>query len=351
VYGLEFQRERSLKRTSKLVILLFLTTLISCVPVSAQTDQGFEWGFAYDDEIHFMMHLNATDLHIDEEIYIVSNDTLPSIPGSMDNWTDIPYTGMKAYYANGTQLGIEILTFVCMYNVYLPIGNWELLSSLAQTTLDVENFTLDVEDPFFWGYSWEDENWVRSEGEVTIYSNYTLYVHVAYLKTDGFLTHYSVDAYNTTTGADAGEITLERMDIEQYTETTPPIILNQPSDFQYFEGRVGYNITWYASDDYPSTYEIYVKHDPLPPTPPIPCLPSLLKSGLWNDSSEAITLNVDGLSEGLHRYILVVYDVRGNNATDSVTVTVRSETVLPWVLISVFGGVVIVIAAVVVRRR
>jgi hypothetical protein len=334
-----------------LVVFLFLATLIPAVPVIAQTDQGFEWGFAYDDEIHFMMHLNGTGLHIDEEIYLVSNDTLPIIPDSMDNWTDIPYTVMYAYYANGTQLGFEILAFVAMYNAYLPIGNWTFLSTLAQTTHTVENFVLDPEDPHFWGYSWEDDDWVLTEGEVTIYSNYTLNVHVEYLKTDGFLANYSVDAYNTTTGADAGEIVLERMGMEKYRETTDPIILNQPSDFGYIEGQTGFNITWYASDDYPSTYEIYVKHDPLPPMAVLPGYPSLLKSGLWNDSSESITLNIDGLSEGLHRYILVVYDVRGNNATDSVTVTVRPVTVLPWILISVVGGVVIVIAAVVVRRR
>jgi hypothetical protein len=347
----DFLRERKLKRVSIFLVLLFLTTLIPAVPVIAQTDQGFEWGFAYDDEFHFMMHLNGTGIHIDEEIYMVSNDTLPSIPESMDNWTDIPYTGIDVYYANETQLGIEVLTFVAMYNVYLPIGNWTFLSTLAQTTHTVENFTLDPGDPFFWGYSWEDDNWVLSGEGWTIWSNYTLYVHVEYLKTDGFIAHYSVDAYNTTTGADAGEIVLERMGIEKYGETTDPIIMNQPDDIEYIEGQVGYTITWYASDDYPSTYEIYVKHDPLPPGLPTLEAPGLLKLGLWNDSSEAITLNVDGLSTGIHHYILVVYDVRGNNASDGVSVTVRPVTVLPWILISVVGGVVIVIAAVVVRRR
>ncbi|MHA1964944.1 MAG: hypothetical protein ACXACG_15510 [Candidatus Thorarchaeota archaeon] len=340
-----------MKHVSKFVVLLLLATLVSAVPVIAQTDQGFEWGFAYDDEIHFMMHLNGTGFHIDEEIYLISNDTLPNIPDSMDNWTDIPYTGIFAYYANGTQLGIEILAFVAMYNVYLPIGNWTFLSTLAQTTHTVENFILDPEDPQFWGYSWEDDDWVLTDGGVTIYSNYTLNVHVEYLKMDGFLANYSVDAYNTTTGADAGEIVLERMGIEQYRETTDPIILNQPSDFAYIEGQVGYNITWYASDDYPGTYEILIKHDPLPPGLPTLEAYGLLKSGLWNDSSEAISIVVDGLSAGIHHYILVVYDVRGNYASDGVRVVVRPVTVLPWILISVVGGVVIVIAAVAFRRR
>jgi hypothetical protein len=307
------------------------------MPINAQTDQGFEWGFAYDDEFHFMMHINGTGFHIDEEIYVILNDTIPAIPDSMDNWTDIPYTGIWAYYANGTQLGIEILMFIAMYNVHLPIGNWDLLSTLAQTTHNVENFTLDPEDPFFWGYSWEDADWVLSGDGWTIWSNYTLNVHVAYLKTDGFLTHYSVDAYNTTTMADEGEITLERLDIEKYSETTVPTT-DHPSDITYIEGQVGNNITWHASDDYPSSYEILVDG-------------TLLRTGSWNLTSEAITVIVDGQTAGEYNYTLVVYDVRGNSVSDEVLVTVEPPTVLPWIMISVVGGILIVIVAVVLRRR
>jgi hypothetical protein len=315
--------------------------------VVAQTDQGFEWGFAYDDEIHFMMHLNGTGMQIDEEIYLVSNDTLPTIPDSMDNWTDIPYTVIYAYYANGTQLGIEILSFVAMYNAYLPIGNWNYLSELAENTHTVENFTLDPEDPCFWGYSWEDDDWVLQEGQVTIYSNYTLYVHVEYLKTDGFLTHYSVDAYNTTTGADAGEITLERIGIEQYRETTAPTI-DHPNDIWYIVGQEGNSITWHASDDNPHRYAIYIE---VPGMVKIPCTVDPDISGLWNHTSEAITVVVDGLAAGEYNYTIIVYDVRGNYALDSVMVRVESVTVLSWILVSVVGGIVIVMAAVVVRRR
>jgi hypothetical protein len=105
--------------------------------MSAQTNQGFEWGFAYDDVFYFMMHLEGDGMLIDEEIHLELNDTLPVIPDSMDNWTDIPYTGIWAFYANGSQLGIEILTFVAMYNVHLPIGDWTLLSTLAQATHNI----------------------------------------------------------------------------------------------------------------------------------------------------------------------------------------------------------------------
>jgi hypothetical protein len=329
------------------VVLLVLATLISAVPVTAQTDQGFEWGFEYDDEIHFMMHLNATGFHIDEEIFLVSNDTLPAIPDSIDNWTDIPYTGIEAYYANRTQLGIEILTFVAMYNAYVPIGNWALLSDLAYYRHNVENVTHASVYPSFWGYRWEDDDWLLADGGMTVYSNYTINVHVEYLKTDGFLAHYSVDAYNTTTMADAGEIVLERMGIEEYRETIEPIIANHPSDIVYIDGQVGHSITWYASDENPGAYVVVLTH------PTYLIAPFTIKSGLWNHSSEAITVVVDGFSVGEHVISLIVYDLSGNHDSDKVLLTVLDESVvdLLWIMIFVTGGIILAIAAIVYRRR
>jgi hypothetical protein len=343
----KFLEGRNLRRVSILVVLLLLATLIPAVPVIAQSDQGFEWGFAYDDEFHFMMHLNSTGLQIDEEIYLVSNDTLPSIPDSIENWTDIPYTGIEAYYANGTQLGIEILTFVAMYNAYVPIGNWSCLSSLAYRTHDVENVILAVVEPSFWGYRWEDDDWVLSDGGVTVYSNYTINVHVEYFKTDGFLANYTVDAYNKTTGADAGEIVLERLGIEEYRETTDPIITNNPGDIWYIEGQEGHSITWYASDDNPGTYRVIRTH----PTQLV--APFTIKSGLWNHSSEAITVVVDGFSAGPHVISLIVYDLSGNHDSDRVKLTVIEESAvrLVWIMIFVTGGIILVIVAIVYRRR
>lgn len=322
---------------SKVVVVLLLTSLVCVIPVTAQTDQGFEWGFEQDDAFHFMMHVNGTGFQLDEEIYLDLNDTLPSIPDSMDDWSQIPNVTIDAFYANGTRLGIEVLMFVAMYNAHLPIGNWDLLSTLAETTHDVENFTLDPDDSCFWGYSWEDDNWVLSGDGWTIWSNYTLYVHVDYLKTDGFLTHYSVDAYNTTTMADAGEITLERLDLEKYIETTNPS-LNHPDNIMFIEGQEGNSITWQPYDENPGSYEILVDGE-------------LHRSGLWNLTSEAIVEIVDHLTVGNYNYTLIVYDVRGNSASDTVMVTVQPATSMPLVLISVLAGVGVFVVVVAVFRR
>ncbi|MFW9799413.1 MAG: hypothetical protein ACFFD9_03180, partial [Candidatus Thorarchaeota archaeon] len=282
--------EKSMNRTFKLVIILFLAALMCSMPVTAQTNQGFEWGLTQDDVFHFRMYLEGDGLFIDEDIYFEFNATLPTIPDSMDNWTDIPWglispppppgPVMNTYYANGTEMGIEVLTFAAVYNMFLPVGNWALLSTLAQDTLPLENLTLDPEDPYFWGYNWEDTDWVVNGDPPTIYSNYTLYVHVDYLKVDGFLSRYSVDAYNTTTKEKTGTVTVDRLGIEQYEETTAPT-LNHPADIEYEQGQTGNSITWSPSDEYPSSYQILLDG-------------SILRSGPWNSTTEAIVAVVDG---------------------------------------------------------
>jgi hypothetical protein len=307
-------------------------------PVVAQTNQGFEWGFAWDDVFHFMMHLDGDGMLIDEGIYFQLNETLPTIPNSMDNWTDIPWAVVNSHYANGTEMGLEVIVFLAAHNVHVPIGNWPLLSSLYLDTLEVENLTMDPEDPHFWGYSWEDDDW--EYGWVHSAEGLTLEVHVDYLKTDGFLAHYSVESYNTTTREKTGELTAYRLGLEQYTETTAPT-LDHPADIRYFVGQTGNSISWNPSDDYPASYQILVDN-------------TVLVSGNWNSTTEEIVVIVDGHDVGEYNYTVVVVDVRGNTATDEVLVTVQAPDIfgnLPLIAVFVVGGLVLVMVAMVVRRR
>lgn len=326
-----------MNRVSPFVLSLFLVFLLCALPVLAQTNQGFEWGVNTGDEIHFMFHAVGDGMTIDEEIYIVANATT-TIPDFIIDWTEIPRDTIRAYYANGTQMGIEVLIFVAAYNILLPIGNWALISTLAHDTLGVENYTEDSDDPFFWGYSWEDDNWTVTDG-IPVYSNYTLNVHVDYLKVDGFLSHYSVDSFNTTTKEKTGEATLVRMGLEQYTETTSPT-LNHPADIEYTAGQTGNSITWSPSDEYPGSYQILLDG-------------SILRSGTWNSTTESIVAVVDGHAVGEYNYTVIVADVRGNTAVDEVMVTVVPPPFDPMIAVIAIAaaGVVIVIVAVAIRRR
>ncbi len=318
---------------SSMLILLLSITLFS-TSIIASTDQGFEWGVDTGDEIHFMFHVDGDGLFIDEEIYVEANASLP-IPDSITNWTDIPLATIHGYYTNGTEMGIEVILLIAAYNFQLPIGNWSYLDYLAYYTHDVENYTADDTDPYFWGYSWEDENWTLAGDGWTLFSNYAIEVHVSYLKVDGFISHYSVIATNRTTDVKSGEITLERLGLEQYTDRIDPI-LNQPADIEYTFGDSGHNITWVASDDHPVSYQI-------------------LKDGVeviggdWDSSPEEFTIDVDELEIGDYAYHITVTDIAGNTAYDDVYVTVLepgtglfNNPVLIFTIIGVIAGVAVV---------
>ena len=330
-----------MKRAVAFLILALMITSLSFMPVLAATDQGLEWGINTGNQFHFMLHVDGDGMLIDEEIYIIANTTTP-VPDSMTNWTDIPLDTLDAFYANDTEMGIEVLLLLAAYNFVVPIGNWTFLSGLAASTIGVENFTLDDEDPNFWGYSWEDDNWTISGENWIIYTDYSLAVHVDFFKIDGFLAHYSVVATNRTTQDLSGEITLERMGLEQYTDDTTPI-LNHPTDIEYELGETGHNITWISSDEYPASYQIFKDG-------------SEVMGGDWISSPEEFSISVDGLEIGTYNYTISVVDIRGNTASDEVIVTVQLPTNLPTdnlLVIGLVAGaiVVLLVVAVVLRKR
>jgi hypothetical protein len=312
--------------------------MLSSPPVIAQTNQGLEWGFDPENEYHFMMNLEGDGMLINEEIYVNSSDPLPTIPDSLDNWTDIPWVALDAYFTNGTDLGIYVILFLTALNFHLPIGNWTLMSSIYSTTLNVDHFALDADDPYFWGYSWDDDDF--EYGPVSVEEGFTIFVHVDYFKEDGYLSYYSVESFNTTTMEKEGELTLDRLGLGQYRDTSVPV-LNQPDDISYFEGSSsGENITWTPSDDYPLSYEVYANG-------------TVLISGDWNSSSESINVPVWGLEAGQYNYTIVVSDFAGNTAMDTVMVSVQSVDVLDiafLVVVLMGAGIVIVIVAFGYRR-
>jgi len=327
-----------MKRSSELAGALLLAALILSLPVAAQTNQNFDWGFVWDTEFHFDMYIEGNGMLIDEEIYFQLNETLPTIPDSMDNWTDIPWATVNSYYANGTKMSLEVILFVPAHNLHVPIGNWPLLSTLYLDTLNVDNLTMDPVDPHFWGYSWADDNW--SYGWIHASEGLTLEVHVDYLKTDGFLAHYSIESYNTTTREKTGELIAYRLGLEPYADSTAPT-LDHPADVSYFVGQTGNSVTWNPSDDYPASYQVLLDD-------------IVLASGDWNSTTEDIIVSVDGHEVGEYNYTIIVADVAGNFASDEVIVTVEAPDMfgnLPLIAVFVVAGVVIAIVAVVVRKR
>ncbi|MDF1539777.1 MAG: hypothetical protein P1Q69_12825 [Candidatus Thorarchaeota archaeon] len=90
-------------------------------------------------------------------------------------------------------------------------------------------------------------------------------------------------------------------------------LITQPENVTYIERKVGNWFSWLTTDAHPSDYVVYRDNE-------------VLKSGPLNDTSETITLFIDGLSVGLHNYTLLVSDSVGNTATNTVWVTVIEST-------------------------
>ncbi|MGV9169957.1 MAG: ABC transporter substrate-binding protein, partial [Promethearchaeia archaeon] len=97
--------------------------------------------------------------------------------------------------------------------------------------------------------------------------------------------------------------------------------IDSPQDIEYERFATGNSITWDPSGIAPGSYEILRNG-------------TLVKSGAWNESSEIISISVDGLDVETYNYTLIVYDANGNSATDSVMVTVCPPTSMtldhPW---------------------
>ncbi|MHA1929299.1 MAG: S8 family serine peptidase, partial [Candidatus Thorarchaeota archaeon] len=97
-----------------------------------------------------------------------------------------------------------------------------------------------------------------------------------------------------------------------YTDLTPPV-LDHPADITYVLGATGNTIIWHPSDDNPASYVVY--RDGI-----------VITSGMWNSTSEYISISVDGLSLGEYDYTIIVQDTGFNTAYDLVTVSVVDST-------------------------
>jgi hypothetical protein len=89
--------------------------------------------------------------------------------------------------------------------------------------------------------------------------------------------------------------------------TSAPLI-DSPSDIEYEYLTTGNEIIWIPSDPNPDSYSIFRNG-------------TIVGSGGWNGSS--ISIIVDWLIPGVYEYILIVYNIGGSFASDTVMVTVK----------------------------
>ncbi len=307
--------------------------LLLVYTVSRYSYHNLRWGFNDGDRFDFRLVMTGDAMgfsDLDELLYVkVDDDGLQLIPYLMTEFDDIPFFTGDLYWANDTITFDPFFSY--SWRLAVPIGNWSLLDTFIEEKSSVVNVTLDDPDPWFWGYSWND-----TSGEI-LYE-----VHTDYLKVDGFLARHTLSITNTTS-SEVGTIYIERLNLEPYTDRTPPAI-NHPSDVGFVEGTENQNITWIPTDDYPTTYEISVNG-------------TVVDSGSWT-SGNSIVLELDDFEAGVYDCTITVYDIGSNNAIDSVVVTVTSpggglpDIIMDNLLyIGIGVAVVVVLGAVVVLRK
>ncbi|MFW9810564.1 MAG: hypothetical protein ACFFE6_14390 [Candidatus Thorarchaeota archaeon] len=89
-------------------------------------------------------------------------------------------------------------------------------------------------------------------------------------------------------------------------------IISGPADITYEEGVSGNVLEWRAFDLYPKSYNIS-------------CEEALVRSGLWNSSSEIISIVVDGLTVGIYNYTLQVTNQANDTISDTVFVITQEQ--------------------------
>ncbi len=109
-----------------------------------------------------------------------------------------------------------------------------------------------------------------------------------------------------------GKSVTDNVTVYVIPDTTAPDI-DSPEDVTYSEGSSGNSIIWTPEDFNPSLYTVYLDG-------------STYVNGLWNSSSESISVDIDGLALGDYNFTLVVEDTYGNTASDIVWVTVVDGT-------------------------
>ncbi|TFF84691.1 hypothetical protein EU524_00575 [Candidatus Thorarchaeota archaeon] len=183
-----------MKRTLQIILALALVSMFLTSPVAAASAEGLDWGVAVDDEFtyRFAMDDPFENITLDEGIN-VTVEAVPTMPGAVGDWDDIPVVDVDIVYTNGTSPGFEL--FIIIGIIYagglfaVPIGNFSHLGILLNgSTYWSENSTL-INTSSEWGSSYFDVD-----------DEMRLDLRTTYLKSDGMLARYTYDVENTTSG-------------------------------------------------------------------------------------------------------------------------------------------------------
>ncbi len=236
-----------------------------------------------------------------------------------------PNGSLHSIWVNTTDAGgIATYSFtlpgIPTQGTYTAYASWN--SQTASTTFNV-TIPLTVNSPTDFSYEYGSTGniiaWVATS---SIPQSYTVYRNGVGVGSGSWVSGVSIDfnvdgltlgTYNYTVvfSDQAGSTIIDTVFVTVVDTTNPTV--DSPSDIAYYSGEVGNQITWNPSDLLPASYTITRNG-------------TTVASGSW--SGGAIVHSVDGLSVGIHEYVLTVFDSSGNSASDIVLVTVKPTDII-----------------------
>jgi len=196
-FSIEMNRNRGfgefkMKRTLQTLLVMSFAAMFLISPVAAATSQGLEWGVALNDEFTYQFKvIEEGETILNEGVNVTVDANPPTIFDPLTDWSLLSGVDISIVYTNGTLLGFETLYLLGILlaggHFVVPIGNFTLLSELLMDSFFwTENTTL-VNDGSRWGIST-----TGTEDDMIMTA------HVNYLKADGFLARYTLEARNIT---------------------------------------------------------------------------------------------------------------------------------------------------------
>jgi len=195
-----------LKKSTTITLVALLAVTLILPQTLAASSQGLFYRMEDGDRFYFTLEVEEDGVATYDEIFYfeIENASKP-IPDPLTNLTHLDYLDVDLAYENGSSMGLLGLIFLFVPQLVYPVGNWDLMTTLAGTDLDASLVT-DVYDITIsqnedtWGFSYKYEESVDTE--ITIWLDYS--------KFDGMLSSYYVELLNTTSSEILGHYDISR---------------------------------------------------------------------------------------------------------------------------------------------
>ncbi|TFG04838.1 hypothetical protein EU538_11925, partial [Candidatus Thorarchaeota archaeon] len=214
-------------------------------------------------------------------------------------WDDWDGTGSYAIVP-----GSSVDNYPCLYGPTTPMIDQPLDISYAEGSTGntlrwrprddfLKAWTLEID-----GQLWDEDAWKFEDGVTINVDNLAYGTHTA-----------TFTVWDTEGNSASDEVLIHVFD------NTPPVVSSEV-DVTVFEDGTGQTVTWEVSDLNPGTYVVWVdgEEDSV---------------GTW--TSGILTLNLDGLTEGIYQYQIIVYDVDSNSDRDTIRVQVIDDDTPPTI--------------------